>query len=453
MGLRMLSFAVTLRGEHRMLPPGVTPSAQLPAGAINTAAGRSWLQFTPDDFFGALLLADGGDMSLAADMCTALWGYGIILAASRTRFQSVSGAPVYFEDPKTRGKSRDGRRSGRVEKALSDDYWLLLPETTRFWVLWWFKFLGVALVQNNWYEVDPSNPLGPPIARIRNGRNVPEVQVVHPRAMRFDTCARIWYVRDEFGQEWPVIEGDPRWSLWVADKERPWLLGMWRALAALWIKAAYGDDDWSAYLERYAASILAVYAPEGSEQPERDEMGRKLNEMARDPRIVFPFGYKAEPLDMRGNGAQSFSDRLDNADRRMTITILGGNLIADTTGGAATGAQLQGEVRQDIKEGDAEELSTWEQAQGPVNRWTVMNFGDANLAPFPVHNVSPPDDEAAKANARKTTAEALDILRSHGYTLEDDVLERHNIIKLPSGELPDPVPAPQPQPAPIQEAA
>jgi hypothetical protein len=123
----------------------------------------------------------------------------------------------------------------------------------------------------------------------------------------------------------------------------------------------------------------------------------------------------------------------------MAVAILYNDLSAESKKSAGTGANLQGEVRDDVKKSDASSDETDLRAQ-VLAPWADANYGDPELAPWPVYGVDPAEDLQALATMWSGVALALKNLDDAGY--EVDLDEVREVTGLPITGKAEPQPMP-----------
>jgi hypothetical protein len=421
------------RGRVRSILRAATGRAPLQLGGraarIDTTAHRpapirSIQDWVPDDLRAAVSVSDTGDLRVVADLWSAIMGDDRVQSVVRTRVLALIGAKVDFAEA-----GEDKRPLRSAEASL--DWREMHPATELEELLTWFLGVGVSLGEYVWTEEDPRTGLE--IARIRNGRNVPRLKVWNPRAVRKDVLGGgKWFVRLEDGTEIEVKPGDGKWNLLTAGGSRPWSRGLWRGMGPLWLLKLFARDDLAAAAEKFAQGVIAVTSPTGSDPSDRDKIAEDIRDMGREGVIALPEGWDAHVIQLNAGFEDIYLKQMDLANRSMAITAVGSDLPTESKGGVGTGATLQGKVRQDYLEADAERVETDLHAQG-MRPWSEVNFGDPDLAPRPHYAVDPPEDRTALATTWKMVADFIAKALENGMPINvGEVMAR---FKIPIDEL------------------
>ncbi len=438
----VLGFRQVFTG--RSLPAG-TGAPGGPLGGYTEPLSRVLLDWTPEDIQAAIITAESGLLRLAADLCTAMRGDDKIPSTLKSRILAVQGAPLTFE------AAAAGRLRRRALKSLQaeEDFFDMLPEAELEQLRTWRLLLGVGLGELVWTEPDPADPTGEAvIARIRNGRNVPRLKVWDPRHLRKDMASGRWWVRTLTGVEVEVRPGDGQWILLTAGGNRPWLNGLWRGLADLWLAKVFARIDWARQSEKYANGIICFESPDGSDEDERKKFGLDLRDIGKEGVVVAPAGYKGKILELAGRAWETYDAQWTKSNLGFSVAVLGGDLASESKKSAGTGASLQGEVRDDLKKADAAQDETDIRAQ-VLCPWSRVSFGDPDLAPWPKWNVDPAEDRQALATTWNMTAQALKTSKEAGYALDWQIVREETGLPI-TGLLAD---VALPAPTPVQALA
>lgn len=418
------------------------------ARAPTEQTARTRLAWTHDLVRVAEAQADSGQLRLAGDLCWALLGDGRISGAFRTRVMGLLGLTPTFEG------SGDGRRRGRVVRALEadDDWWEMTPDADAFLVIVFGLLLGVGLARLDWWESDAS---GKRVARVRKGRNVPRLTFADPRFLRLDAISRRWVLETQDGNV-DVLARPGEWLVYMPFGEhRPGMLGMWRGLAMLWLAKGYAWDDRGRNSEK-SSTIVATPNPDtrGVSKEQRRQLCADLAALGSDGVTVLPPGFALSLLEVSGKAAQLYKDQIYDANNEFAIQILGHNLTSEVQGGSFAAAETGDGVRLDLRKFDA---STWGAcAHGRLLvPWASANFGDPEVAPWPLYPVDPPADQGQRAAVLGATSDAVEklsrALAPHG--LEPDARAICEEAAVPVREAPKPAPTAPAQPSEAPQGA
>lgn len=394
--------------------PGTRSGAHVPGYEQREGYYRVLLDWSPDDIRTAVYTSSTGWLTLAGDLVTAIRGDDRVPALIASRVMAVQGAPLTFE------AAPAGRLRRRALKAAQaeEDWWAMLPESELEELRSWLRFFGVALGELVWVEPDPADPKGEAvIARLRNGRNVPRLKVWDPRNARLDLDAGQWWVRTRDGTEELVEPGKGKWVLMTLGGSRPWLKAPWRGVSELWLAKKYAREDWARQSERYADGMVWITSPDDADDDERKKIAADFDAAGKRPVYVGIQGYEAKVIELKANAWETYQTQWELCNRSMSVAILYNDLQSESKRSAGTGAQLQGEVRDDVKKADASSDETDLRAQ-VLAPWAEANFGDAELAPWPVYDVDPAEDLQALAAMWSGVATALKTADSCGYDVD-----------------------------------
>jgi hypothetical protein len=412
------------------------------------ASARTLTRWTTTDLEVAETFTAGGNLSRAADLCWAALGDGRVRAALETRTKGLVKLPLAWEE------SGDGRSAGRVIRALEGggDFYAAHSEAALVSLASWGILLGVGLAQRVW--------------TLRNGRWIGVLKPYDARHLRWDPTARAWMVRVDGGFEVRILPGDRRWVLYAPScsgepdgDEKPWLYGAWRAVSRPWLGKLLSWGDWMHHSELHGSGVRTADwdPPAGANlsppsKTVRDDLASVLGDLSADAAVVPPPGYKLRLLEAAAKTWEMFPGAIQAAAQELVIAITGQSSSTEITQGQDTGATLHGQVRQDLIDADAQTLSTCLRERC-LRDYAALNFGDAELAPWPRWKTDPPANAKARGEAMSSLGagiEALDRVAPEGKRVDRRaVLEAHGI---PLEDRPEPAPvAPAPAPPAPQE--
>lgn len=396
---------------------------------------RRLVQWTPQQLRNAELRADGGDLSLAAELCEEMLGDERFKAVADSRAGALLGAPIEFQ------KGGDKRRAGRAVRALEvdEDFWEAFPDSELAATLTWGRILGVVPMQKVWTKRE-------------NGRVIPKIEVWSPRFLKWDWNLREWRIRVAEGSGYKEVALDPaQWILYTPyGAERPWTWGAWRGLSRWWLLKRYAVLDWALYSERHGGGVLVGVAPEGASDDVRRALAADIDNLGANGSIGLPAGFDLKWVSDTADTYSTFTKQIEFADRGFAIGLLGGNLTTEagtTPNGANAAAKSQNDgPLLDRTRSDNQTLSACLH-DGALKEWAELNFGDAKLAPWPNWLIEPPADLKARADTLNVFADAATKLDSLGVDIEP-LLEDYGLDLRPEGAPPLKPPAPAPTPPP-----
>jgi len=217
-----------------------------------------------------------------------------------------------------------------------------------------------------------------------------------------------------------------------------------RAIATLWLAKKLCFYDWNRFAELFGLPLRVGTYPEGTSETDKAAILAALENMGS-----CGYGIKREGIEFVFQQAQSrseepFSRIMEYIDRQISIGLLGGNLVADTTGGTGTFAtiRIQNVVRRDllINDIEAEARTLEEQLFRPM---IALKFPGRNV-PVPkwTRILSDPVDQNTTATALVTMTRDLGLKVTNRAAY--DLL---NVPRPPEVDLDAPVTPPPLQPA------
>jgi phage gp29-like protein len=347
-----------------------TPS---PVVLIEPCARSLSIEWTPARIRAAEMLADGGNLTLAADLCDAVLGDEAVQGGLKNTVQALLGLPLTFE-------AGQGRKRRAAVKALEaeEDWWASFPEEQLAQTIRWAVLLGVVPVQLVWTE--------------RDGRAIAEAKVWHPRNLRWDPAKRAWFIRHGDGyQETEITPGDGQWLLFTPyGSSRPWMQGAWRACGRWWLLKSYAFRDWGTYSSRQGQGIFVGFAPEAAKKEDRDALARDLQGFAGKTAIALAPGYDFKLVESTAKSYETFTTQIEAANKGITVAVTGLN-VTNEEGGSFAKAESLGGIRREIIGALAASLSTTTH-DGYLAYWAEFNFGTKDAAPWPMWDATPPAD-------------------------------------------------------------
>ena len=371
---------------------------------VNEPSAWGRTEWAPADLGTAWRLAQGGNLSLAAELAEATLADDRVQAALGTRVRGLLGLPLAFEP----ANNREGRT---ITRALEADFWAFAPEESLYQLVAWGLLLGVGLARLDWQEGE-------------SGRVLPVLEVWHPRNLRYDPQRGVWQVQTREGG---MVEPRPgAWWLYTPyGARRPWSQGLWRALAVPWLVKQDAVRYWARDNEVGALRVGQASGPTTAEA--REQLARDLADLGSSTGIALPEGYSLQILSPSGDVWQSKQAAIEWANTALTTAILGQNLTTEVRGGSFAAARVHDAVRRDLLEADAEGLSTSMREQ-VLAYWAEFNYGDARLAPWPRWNTDLPEDTAQAAATLSKLAQAVAALAQAGAPVDvPALLERYDV--------------------------
>lgn len=340
----------------------------------------------------ALRLHVDGDFHRSALLADAARGDDRIKSDLRTRVYAVTGLPFRL-DPSPTG---DQRRAKAVREELDARWKDLFPASLVRDLLRWGTLQGVGYGALAWESA--------------GGRWWPSVEVWHPQHLRYHE-ARGGYEASSTTGPLDVIPGDGAWLCYLPEGARGWMDASIRGLAIPYLLRGLSRRDWARFGEKHGLPITGAIVPEEADTDDKDDFFDDLRQLAAEGIVMLPRdrdgkGFGIEMIEPKNMQAwQGFEHVLQHCDVSIAVELLGQASNAEQ-GGSFAKATALGLIRQDLLEADAASIA--ETIRADVLRpWARFNFGDADLAPVPVWDATPPEDTAKLATTWQTAGDAL----------------------------------------------
>jgi hypothetical protein len=341
------------------------------------------------DLESAQALADGGDLSLAAQLMRSALTDGILRGVLSTRTGGLVRLPKRFRgDDEQRAALELGHDSVR---SVFDE---MCPPAELAAMAADGLMLGVAVG-----ELVPVP-----------GRDYPVLVRLDPEFLLYRWQEGRWYYRAAIGLL-PITPGDGRWVLHTpGGRVSPWQWGLWRAIGRSYIRkehAGLHKDNWEGKL---ANPARVAFAPQGASEPQKQSWFQKV--MAWGVNTVFGLtpGYDVKLLESNGRGHESFNDTQDRCDRE-TIICVAGQVVTTDGGAGFQNSDIHKSIRADLIKETADGLAYTVNTQ-IIPGFVVRRWGEEALSRCACveWDVVPPKDRNSEATSLVTAANAVKLL-------------------------------------------
>lgn len=379
------------------LPPSSLPG--LDSDAVENLRRRHGGNITPApetrtrwyhaDLESAEVLADGGDLSLAGQLCRWMDRDGHLAGLMSTRAGGMVRLPKRFRGP---ADMVDQLQAGGELARSTFDEMLPASELERF-LADGIK-LGVAVG-----ELVPVPGRAFPVFVRRPAEN-----------LIYRWAENRWYFRSIAGLL-EITPGDGRWVLHTpGGREAPWQSASWRCLSRATITkdhARHFRDNWE---QKLAHPARVAVSPQGASEEHAQSWFRKV--MAWGMNSVFGLkpGYDVKLLESNGRGYESWTATIKEQNEEVTIA-LAGQLVTTTGGTGFANADIHKSIRADLIKRDADALAYTINTQ-ILPAWVVNVYGEDRLFECPTveWDVEPPKDQNAGAAVLTAAAGAVKAL-------------------------------------------
>jgi hypothetical protein len=337
-------------------------------------------------------LANGGDMSMAAQLMAYAGRDGVLSGVMSTRTDGLVRLPKTFRGPAD--ILQDLRSSDLSSRPVFDE---MLPPSELALLARDGIGLGVGVGELRWVEARP----------------YPIFVRLDPQYLKYYWQEDRWYYQSTIGLL-PITPGDGRWVLHTpGGRQTPWQAGLWRCLARAAIRkdhASAGRDNWE---RKLANPARVAVSPSGAAEAHKQSWFQKV--MAWGMNTVFGLtpGYDVKLLESNGRGADSFTETIKAQNEEMIIAVAGQTVTTD--GGVGfSNADVHKSIRADLIQATAQGLAYTVNTQAiPAYVASHPDYGEKYLNECPVMewDTKPPKDLTSEAAALQMAGNALDSMR------------------------------------------
>lgn len=387
---------------------------------------------------------DLGQFLLSAQLSESVQRDDRVATALNTRCKGLLGLPREIT-PSPRGDRRKAKTAAKDLETL----WAETDLTeSMIQLLRWQVMMGFAVAEILWTGDASAWTFS--------------LKVWHPQFLWFNWATRQYMLNTSEGPV-AVTPGDGKWLLLTPEGEyRAWIQGAVRSIAIPWLGRQYAFRDWMRFNEVYGVPIRKASVPAQTSEDDKYKFFADIRDAGSAMVVTCPTGvdgqkYDIELVEATATGWETFRNATEDADKRITLALLGQNLTTEVSGGSFAAAKVHGQVRQDYLEADERGLVAGFRRQ-VLRAWAAFNYGDPDLAPVLRFDVEPPDDGKLKADTLVSLSTALlnlaqvapwvdrrALLASYNLPLHEPGEEPPPVAVAPPGAPPAPVAPPPPQ--------
>lgn len=377
------------RGSFDLDDANVTGMRRRMGGQLQMP-GVTQTRWYRDDLEYATLLADAGDLSVAARLMRAAYTDGTLAGVLSTRTGGLVGLPKRFRgDADVVAALEVGHNSVR---SVFDE---MFPPTELELLAKDGIALGVGVG-----ELVPVE-----------GRPYPVLVRLDPEFLLYRWIENRWYYRSVAGLI-HITPGDGRWILHTpGGRMAPWQHGLWRAIGSAYIRkdhASLNKDNWESKL---ANPARVAVSPQAASEQQKQSWFQSV--MAWGINSVFGMtpGYDVKLIESNGRGYDSFNTTIAQCNTEYVIAIAGQTVTTD--GGAGfQNSDIHKTIRADLIKKTADGLSYTLNTQGIPAFIAAVWDADAveDRATVVEWDVTPPKDRMAEAQSLVTAATAITTL-------------------------------------------
>src|SRR3990167_1369672 len=238
-----------LDAHGREIEPTPKQVERIDTTILSEPAIWGWNDWSPVMITEAIYRANDGDFTWMSDVVVQLLlEDDRVKGAMQQRRQGLTGLDM------TWSQDGDRRRKSRIETAIAQDWYQILPEQELTRIVEWGAY-GFCPVQAKWQL----NSFG---------RMIPVLEAWNPRFFTYRAQDNVWSVETK---EKGIIELDFRkpavaskWFFFTpGGRNQPWNYGILRTLAWWVLVKRFARSDWARYSEVHGFPTWVIETPEG----------------------------------------------------------------------------------------------------------------------------------------------------------------------------------------------
>lgn len=370
---------------------------------MQTRAQTRWIQ---SDIETAILMADSGDLSMAARLARAMRRDGTFSGIMSTRAGGLTRLPKRF------------RGTDEVVSRLRE-----VDDTSLFDRIFPPKELELLDADGILLGVGVGELLPIP------GRSEPIFVRLEPEFLRYRWSEDRWYYSSIAGQI-PVTPGDGRWILHCpGGYQSPWTNGLWPSLGRAYICKEHAFLYRENYSGKLANPARVAVSPQGAADDQKRSFFQRVMAWGVNSVFSLPPGWDVKLIESNGTGYDVFMQTIDASDKEFMVGIAG--QIVTVTGGAGfANADIHATIRSDLIQGDGDGLASTINTQGlrPVLNY-MFGGGHRGVVEW---DTRPPADLKAQAESISAASQAIEdanrALAPYGMRVDaSEMITRFNI--------------------------
>jgi phage gp29-like protein len=352
---------------------------------------------------GALLQLEQGQFYAAAYLWDGMLRDDRITATLNVRIQGLLGADRGYEP------AEDTKRARRIAEDVEKSFAKMVPNHQLAHLQRYALGLSVGIGQRLAGTMLPKSDL-------------PTLKVWNNRFLRFDWTDRKYHLMTENRGEITLEPGDPEWLIYEPFGPQGWLHGaLIRSLAQPWLIRYWTRTWWARYQEVHGQPIRAGIVPENRKPADEQLFLGQLSRLAHEAVIRLPQGADGNKFDMKlieaeSNNWRGFLELLKHCDESIAIVLLGQSQSTEGQGGLGSQEKAGESTLVRLLKGDCQLFETVRE-QFLVS-YVDNEYGDGDLAPNIRAQVSPPEDEGARAKTDLAVAQTLVQFKASGAPLD-----------------------------------
>jgi len=378
---------------------------------------------------------ENGQFRDAAIMADQLWRDDRFYGVMRKRLDALESVPRIVQPADDRAISkRVAANLGGVDD-LPGRWDAQFPAPVLEDLIGWGILMGIGIGELIWRTDDEEDWVDvAPGTQYRNGKRLrwtSRLKVWNPQWLRWDWSIFRYRLMTAQGEiTLPDITENPRsdgkWILWCPyGYTDAFKKGAVRSLARLITKRQWTDRDWSRQNEKNGLAIDKAIVPAEAPEDVKNEYFEKVAnrngesavmcEQSIDPKVG---KFDLDLVEAKAQTWQGFKASKEDVNNDLAIALLGHNLSTEVKEGkgslgmdGATAVSLN-YLRKDAGIGTClhQQCLTWD---------AEHNYRDMTVAPRPMWQVDPPEDQQSKADTLNKMGTGLVQMKTAGAPIDD----------------------------------
>lgn len=209
---------------------------------------------------------------------------------------------------------------------------------------------------------------------------IAKIRAKHPRRFVFTLERELRLLTKNAPKDGEAVPPGKFVVLSFGDSDNPYGKGMGQRIWwSVWFKK-HGIKFWLIFLDKFSMPTPIGKYPSGALKEQKDTLLEAIQAIRTETGVTIPENMAIELLEAARSGTVSYQDMCDYMDRQISKAVLGQTLTTEVSGGSYAASQTHNEVRQEIKEADANMVA--EVVNETLVRWLVdFNYAGVSLYP------------------------------------------------------------------------
>lgn len=378
---------------------------------LPTHARTRWHQ---SDIENAILLADSGDLSMAASLASSMRRDATYSGVLSTRCGGLTRLPkIYRGTPDVLADLDCPDGLGLFDRVHAPKELELLDADG--------VTLGVGVGEYVYFP----------------GSDEPIFVRLDPEFLRYRWSDDRWFYVSVGG--WlPITPGDGRWVLHTpGGYQQPWKNALWPSLGRAFVAKEHAYLYRENYSGKLANPARVATSPAGASDKQKLSFFQRIMAWGLNTVFALPPGWDVKLLESNGVGYEVFTETIKSSDQEFMVGIAG-QIVTITGGAGFANADIHATIRSDLIQGDGDGLATTMNVQGM--RPLVNRLYGASARGTVWWDTRPPGDLKAEAEAISAASAAITQANAalEAYGMRVDAKEMVTRFKIPYTIIGDP---------------